>query len=111
MAAEGPDRVFARLALKNWRQFAAVDLSLHPRLTVVTGANASGKTTILNVLSQHFGWQAQFVGVPTGRAPGGTLRYLIAFTRWVDSVQSSEQIVGQIAYSDGATSDVVIPVQ
>ena len=50
---------FSRLKLSDWKQFSKVDIHFHPKLTVLTGANASGKSTILNLLSRHFGWNYQ----------------------------------------------------
>lgn len=58
-----PD-AFLTLKLENWRQFASVDVDLTGTVTILTGANASGKTTILNILGRHFSWQAQFLGTP-----------------------------------------------
>ena len=48
--------MFKRLKISDWRQFSNVDISFHPHLTVLTGANGAGKTTILNLLSQSTGW-------------------------------------------------------
>ena len=53
--------MFEKLTIENWRQFSKLDIDFHPRLTVLTGANGSGKTTVLNVLSQCVGWEPQFV--------------------------------------------------
>jgi len=53
-------RRFLRLQVHDWRQFGSVDLQFHPRLTVLTGANASGKTTLLNLLARHFQWVTQY---------------------------------------------------
>ncbi len=39
-----------RLTLKNFRGFEALDLELHPQLTVLVGANGSGKTSVLDAL-------------------------------------------------------------
>ena len=56
------DRImFKNITVENWRQFHKVDIELHPTLTVLTGANGAGKTTILNILSSKFGWDSKFV--------------------------------------------------
>ncbi|KSV61902.1 hypothetical protein N185_37555 [Sinorhizobium sp. GW3] len=55
---------FSRLTIDNWRQFEAVDIDLSRQVTVLTGQNGCGKTTILNLLSRHFGWNLQFVSTP-----------------------------------------------
>jgi predicted ATPase len=39
-----------RLTLENFRGFESLDLELHPQLTVLVGANGSGKTSILEAL-------------------------------------------------------------
>lgn len=53
--------MFKRLKISDWRQFSNIDITFHPHLTVLTGANGAGKTTILNLLSQSTGWTPQFV--------------------------------------------------
>lgn len=80
---------FSSLALHDWRQFRSVSVGFHSRLTVITGANASGKTTILNALAPHFNWQSQLVAGPDGKQ-GPTSR-----------------AVGRIAYTSGATTEIV----
>lgn len=55
---------FSRLTLANWRQFDLVDIDLGKQVTVLTGQNGCGKTTILNLLNRHFGWSLQFVSTP-----------------------------------------------
>ena len=41
--------LITRLALKNWRNFKAVDVSLRERVFVI-GPNASGKSNLLDML-------------------------------------------------------------
>jgi hypothetical protein len=110
MSVEPQGRTFDRLTLHEWRQLRDVDLVFHPRLTVITGANAAGKTTILNLLSRHFGWPSQFVGVPERPSKGGLLRYLISWRRWLDR-DNAEEVIGTLTYSDRATSDITVPAQ
>lgn len=92
---------FASISVHSWRQFDEVEIRFHPRLTVLTGANASGKTTILNVLGQHFRWQAQLLAVP---AKGNS-------SEW--SVDSRVELrdtnrIGQLVYKNGHTAPLTI---
>jgi hypothetical protein len=70
--SEQPNTTFSRLRVGDWRQFNDVDIEFHPRLTVLTGENASGKTTLLNVLGRHFNWVTQLLGVPFRKRSGQT---------------------------------------
>lgn len=55
---------FEEITLKGWRQFEDIKIDLSSQTTVLTGANSCGKTTILNVLSRHFGWNINFTATP-----------------------------------------------
>jgi len=65
-----PGNGFDYMQLTDWRQFGDVNIDFHPRLTVLTGANASGKTTILNILGRHFDWRSQFLSTPRWSSSG-----------------------------------------
>lgn len=52
------------LQLNEWRQFHAVELDLSKQVTVITGQNGCGKTTLLNLINRHFGWNLSFVSTP-----------------------------------------------
>ncbi|ABM08753.1 AAA family ATPase [Paenarthrobacter aurescens] len=55
---------FRTLKVEPWRQFTAMDLDLSRPLTIITGANGTGKTTLLNVIGVHFNWNVQLIGTP-----------------------------------------------
>jgi len=42
---------FQKLTISGWQQFQDIEVDFHDRLTILTGANGSGKTTILNLLA------------------------------------------------------------
>jgi predicted ATP-binding protein involved in virulence len=58
-----------RLRLENFRCFAACDLSLHPKLTVLVADNAQGKTALLDAL--RISLQEFVTTVGRGKQPRG----------------------------------------
>lgn len=80
--------MFKRIVLENWRQFNKVDINFDDRLTILTGANGSGKTTILNVLGRHFGWISDIASTPK-LLDAGDLQYDTDFR--IDEKKLKEQ--------------------
>ena len=44
------------IKIDSWRQYENINIDFHKQLTILTGANGAGKSTILNIINQHFGW-------------------------------------------------------
>lgn len=120
--------IFKNLRIANWRQFRAVDLNFHERLTVLTGANGAGKTTVLNLLSRHFGWNATLVGTPRRRGTGlsfssgfWTEDSLRDYLAWLDGKSDSrdeptvpepmgpQQEIGFLEYANGQSTRLMVP--
>ena len=102
------DRVFRELRLRDWRQYADVEIGFHDRLTVLTGANGSGKTTILNVLNRHFNWTTYFVRSPRlMSSENAGVRWRLTPAIWGQRDDAID--VGSLEYSDGTEASVVVP--
>lgn len=119
--------MISRLQLQGWRQFKSIDIRFHPRLTVLTGANGAGKTSLLNLVSRHFGWPSGFVSTPKLSNRSSTPSYSAdywdltddddntnaGFSKNLDPV--SPRIVGplirigSIEYVGGDQSPVLVP--
>ena len=103
-------------------------------MTVLTGQNGSGKTTILNTLSRHFGWDLQLVSTPLAKSSPGPQQEWSDV--WPSSTPESGPLpgavevgkpwpsftpesgpppgaveVGKITYTDGAECRLLAPPQ
>lgn len=55
---------FKNIKFSKWRQYENIDLELDSNITIITGKNGCGKTTLLNVLARHFGWNVNLISTP-----------------------------------------------
>ena len=109
---------FTSLRIEGWRQFGQVDIALHPRLTVLTGANGAGKSSLLKIFSRHFGITQHFLATPILQSGGGYNYLTGLFTGqmarlWerIWSKRSDMNNVGSIGYDNGQTSAIQVPLQ
>ena len=103
---------FKNLSLKRWRQFESIDLDLSAQVTIVTGANGCGKTTILTLLSQHFGWNIPFASSPyvSKRSTRRLFRDVHPHPDKEHDENNNQQItVGEIKYETGETCILRVP--
>lgn len=88
---------FKRINIIEWRQFELIDLDLSKRMTIITGANGSGKTTILGILAKHSGWHNPHISTPKKHSHG--IRFFTRFYLGLD--RSNDANVGSIEYDNG----------
>jgi len=106
------------IEIESWRQFEKVKIDFHNKLTIITGANGAGKTTILDIINQHFGWQSQLVATAKRDKKTGGLTYFNGL--WKKLVnkalppnphQNPPEKIGSLIYSNGNQTNLMIPTQ
>ncbi|PZU81196.1 MAG: AAA family ATPase [Shinella sp.] len=104
---------FRRLRLTGWRQFDNIDVELHSRLTIITGANGAGKSSIIKLFSSHFGHNPPFLSVPFLDKSG---QYRYSFGTFISLVKrfspfqrNQANQIGDLTYSNGSTSGITLP--
>ena len=118
MPSTKPSTKFRSLRIEGWRQFGHVDIALHPHLTVLTGANGAGKSSLLRVFHRHFGYQQLFLATPILQPDGGYRYFTGLFSGTIAKLwgrlwtkRSHMSNVGTVSYSNGVESDLQIPTQ
>lgn len=106
------DITFKSLHIEGWRQLDSVDIDFHPKLTIITGANGAGKSTILSILTRHIGWQKNFLSTPKVEK-SGTKEFLKGIFRSIlrPSTKPSDDpnYIGSITYSNDTNAAIRLP--
>ncbi|MBS1183504.1 MAG: family ATPase [Proteobacteria bacterium] len=109
---------FSYLKIEGWRQFGHVEIELHPRLTILTGANGAGKSSILRIFTRHFGFDRPFLATPVRNESGGYSYLTGLFTGvvatlwrrfWTGKPDTSN--VGTIRYDNKSEGQIQVPIR
>ncbi len=98
--------ILNRIILEDWRQFDSVDIRFHPKLTVLSGVNGCGKTTILKLIHGHF------ENVATPVLDGQNLLYVSRQRDLIATDSVYDRNIGCIYFGDEAVpSELLLPVE
>lgn len=99
---------FKKIKISEWQQFQNIDIDFHDRLTILTGANGSGKTTILgNILARHYNWPTQSLSTPKKNNISGIISFLTRLFNGSDKSQETE--IGELVYENGQKAILQVP--
>ncbi len=90
-------------------------IPFHPKVTVITGANGSGKSTIIRLLARQLGWGYQECATPTKNEKTGLIGFFTRFLPrgWLGKESRSEldlgMEIGSLSYSSGQIGKIVVP--
>ena len=103
--------IFKNLKIFDWKQFNSLNIDFHPQLTVLTGANGSGKTTILNILAKHFGWNLNELATPTLNKSTGTFSFGLSYLKkstFVPGYGTQGLKIGSLTYSNDLAAELFV---
>jgi energy-coupling factor transporter ATP-binding protein EcfA2 len=110
--------LFEKLKISGWRQFREIEINFHDRLTILTGTNGAGKSTVLKILKCHLPYEKDESFLATPIKKEGKTSFSLG--KWasekLDKIRSKELTentadIGSITYSDQRTSYLTIPEQ
>lgn len=106
------DQGFRHLTVSDWRQFGDVEISFHRRLTILTGANASGKSTLLGILARHLNWNRQYSSAPRRQHEKGSSWSNIGPRRMRRLIEGGSDWaqIGSLTYANNLETTISVPV-
>ncbi len=97
---------FSKLQLSEWQQFESIEINFHDKLTIITGANGSGKTTILNLLAKHYGWEMPSLATPKKEQKSGVMHYLSRFFNGEN--KEDTPLIGHLHYTNDTSTELQV---
>lgn len=103
--------IFKSISIEKWNQFDQVNITLDPRLTIITGANGAGKSTILRLLGRLIGWGYSEVATPSKSKSGRGLLFRVARKKPESVNPNSMMPIGNIQLYTGGNIYINAPIE
>ncbi len=109
-------KLFNKITIAGWRQLENVEIDFHNRLTIITGPNGTGKSTLLGLLNRHFGYNRQFYSTPMKKKKLNGQSFLYGVFSFfkreslkIKNAENSREInIGSIEYGDESISRIFL---
>lgn len=102
--------IIKSIKLEDWNQFENVNIQFHPSLTVLTGANGAGKSTILRMFSRFIGWGVNETATPLKRSLNGFKYRLGGMRRDIQPKSHTDMLtIGDIELNNGQQTKIIVP--
>ncbi len=98
---------FKSFLVNEWQQFDHINIEFHEKVTILTGANGSGKTTILNLLARHYDWSINSLSIPKDEKSNGIWKYVTRLFMGID--KSEDKTIGSITYDNNTIANLLLP--
>jgi predicted ATP-binding protein involved in virulence len=104
--------MFRNIQISKWRQFAEIDIDFDTQMTVITGSNGTGKTTLLNILSRHFGWNLSWISTRSSKqkTKSGFWSDVWSMLEKDFTPTSNAARIGSIRYANNHVCELQVPV-
>lgn len=99
--------MLSRVRLEGWNQFGRVDIEPDENLTILTGQNGSGKTTVLRLLSRHLGWGFDFMRTPLDEGDDFEFGFRVSLLQ--SMLGDGGRDIGFFEFEDGQKITIQIP--
>lgn len=101
--------IFKSIYIEKWNQFEKIDIKLDPKLTVITGANGAGKSSILRILSRMIGWSFNEMATPIKSKTSTGQRFRIGRRKMTEINNQHWESIGHISLIEGNDININAP--